>query len=86
MVLFTGDWAPGSLKVNVEGNSSFIFANIEGPLSDIELVDDVDYPKVGPKLKSETISPGLIGLANLANNHIMDYGKNGLNQTIKKLK
>jgi hypothetical protein len=85
MALFTGDWALGNLELKINDLTSFVFANLEGPISEFDLIDELSYQKVGPKLKSSNIPPRLIGLANLANNHIMDYGENGLRQTMMKL-
>ncbi|MCP2044258.1 CapA family protein [Pontibacter sp. HSC-36F09] len=67
------------------------FSDVDYKLTNLEapLVDD-GYPllKTGPSLKNPTSSLNLIksmgfNLLCLANNHIMDYGCEGLNNTIK---
>ena len=61
--------------------------NIEGPISNKKLVP---HPKAGPHLlQNECVKDLLAGLSFslfcLANNHIMDYGKIGLEETIVHL-
>lgn len=85
MALFTGDWAPGNLDIEIEHSLDFVFSNLEGPFAVQLLLEDWNYPKVGPKLQSKKLPLEVIGLANLANNHIMDFGKSGLEQTIDLL-
>lgn len=85
MALFTGDWAPGGHDIDFDFSSDFFFCNLEGPISSEQLDPDEKYAKVGPKLQSRKLPINFVGLANLANNHIMDFGEKGLNQTVARL-
>ncbi len=66
--------------------SDHAIVNLENPVCD----KGVPIVKTGPNLRSE---PGMglflkklgIDAVNLSNNHIMDFGRDGLNQTIKEL-
>ncbi len=64
--------------------SNYVIANLECPLtSNIQKIK-----KVGPNLKAnpgciDGIKKGNINVLTLANNHIMDYGAEGLMETIK---
>lgn len=77
----------GADLLKVLKSSNFTIANIETPLTNV-----VNNPieKCGPNLsaKMECIN-GIkalgIDLATLANNHILDYGENGVNDTIRIL-
>ena len=71
-------------------NASVVIGNLEGPLtsicnSDMEL--DKEYVFRSP---AEKVAPALknagFNLLNLANNHILDYGIRGMNDTSKALK
>lgn len=72
---------------NLCNESDFVIANIEGPLTDSEQFIE----KHGPCLKSslESIN-GIkelgVSIASLGNNHIMDYGEKGLNDTLNIFK
>ena len=64
--------------------SNFRIVNLEGPCTDSEK----KIPKSGPHIKASTKSfKGIkeldINLVGLANNHIMDYGEEGLYSTIE---
>lgn len=67
--------------------ADFFILNLETPLVD----KDTPIAKCGPNLRAPTSTvPGLQamkpGLISLANNHIMDHGKQGLLSTLKVLK
>ena len=85
MVLFTGDWACGNLDVQIAGASGSFFANLEGPISSDNLIEDPNYSKVGPLLQSATLPKQKFEFVSIANNHIMDYGAIGLSETIAQL-
>jgi len=84
--LFTGDNSKivyGDV-LNEFNQSNYVVANLECPLtSNIQKIK-----KVGPNLKAnpsciDGIKNGNINVLTLANNHIMDYGAEGLMETIK---
>jgi hypothetical protein len=96
----TGDFCPGEI-INLSkpstdikpGNLTDIFkkgdlniTNLESPLTD----SSDKIRKSGPHIKSSPRNTSLlkeldIGLVTIANNHIMDFGETGLNDTIKTL-
>ncbi len=68
-------------------NKDLFIANLEGPLTK----SDNKAKKSGPNLKADPISFKMIrecgiDILNLANNHIMDYGRTGLNDSINLIK
>lgn len=82
-----GDWCPGSLNVQTDFMCETGLINIEGPI----LKDDFKFeqhkkPKMGPHLYSQT-TPKFCEqpIYSLANNHIMDYGIEGLLTTVESL-
>lgn len=98
---FIGDFAPinrieklslnrnfevfSSFRQSVE-KSSYVIANLECPLT----TSNKKIRKVGPNLKASLESVELlkylkINLVTLANNHILDYGEFGLNDTLSLL-
>ena len=62
-------------------------ANVESPLSkdESEPITDKDVYIIGKPSAIESIENSGIDLASLANNHIMDYGKPALEDTLKAL-
>jgi len=71
-------------------NASVVIGNLEGPLTSIcnsEMELDKEYVFRSP---AEKVAPALkdagFNLLNLANNHILDYGPQGMNDTSKALK
>ena len=62
-------------------------ANVESPLSkdESEPITDKDVYIIGKPSVIESIQNSGIDLASLANNHIMDYGKPALEDTLKAL-
>lgn len=77
----------GSKIISLFNGSDYRIVNLEGPLTDA--AEEID--KDGPCLKGSTKSfNGLrslnIDVFSIANNHIMDYGEEGLNSTVQILK
>lgn len=73
--------------VDIFGRSSLNIVNLEGPLTDF----DAGIEKIGPCIKGtsksiKAIKALGIHCASMANNHIMDYGQDGLINTIDLLK
>lgn len=68
--------------------SDIVIGNLEGPLTDAEVSHD-DKPYVF-KTPPDKVAPALkragFNLLNLANNHIMDFGVTGLQDTLDALK
>lgn len=97
-LLITGDFCPifptsaSSLKIGERLLSMFAQAayrsvNLECPLTSC----DQPIRKSGPAIKASTDAVELlrsmhVDLCNLANNHIMDYGASGVNETVDLLK
>jgi len=82
-VILTGDWAPEAYSVNVNIRGDLVLGNLEGPI----LPHNHTYiaePKAGPSLfSSELPSNSAEYVFSLANNHIMDFGEVGLENTIR---
>lgn len=71
---------------NLFDNCDYNFACLEGPICNTP--PPFPFPKVGPNLYQHEDIKHLIGCfshVTLANNHIMDYGWEGVNQTIEYL-
>ena len=71
---------------NIIQNSDLAIVNLEAPLTSC----DIAINKTGLALKADKFFADFLkdsgfGLATLANNHIMDYGKQGLEDTIESL-
>lgn len=71
-------------------NADAVIGNLEGPLTSIcndEMVLDKQYVFRSP---AEQVAPALrlagFNLFSLANNHVMDYGSSGMNETISALR
>jgi poly-gamma-glutamate capsule biosynthesis protein CapA/YwtB (metallophosphatase superfamily) len=81
-----GDWCPGQLDVEVQFKSDFALINIEGPILDSDFNLELNKIfKVGPYLCSTTVPRfSATSVLSLANNHIMDYGSNGVEKTLEK--
>jgi hypothetical protein len=84
-LFLVGDWAPGLKRVEVALGPNVVLTNLEGPVLPSEHTV-VPAPKVGPSLFSPELprGPGQFILS-LANNHVMDYGAQGLNATMAAL-
>ena len=95
-VLFVGDICVSSKTENdcttqavrsLFSNSDYSVCNWEAPIIEN---DFQKFTKAGPHIHQHSSYPALIGAlpfthASLANNHIMDYGKSGLEYTIEVL-
>ena len=80
-----GDWCPGNLNVDVQFSCDTAFVNIEGPILS-ESADPKRITKLGPHLSStKTPKFSKFSIYSLANNHIMDYGIDGMLNTIHLL-
>ena len=81
------EWLYGKKIINLFKEADFSICNLEGALTN----EEKSIKKVGPRIKAvpETIK-GIkelgIKCVTLANNHIIDYGKKGYEETIKTLK
>jgi hypothetical protein len=84
--LFVGDWAVGEKDAILELQpASALFFNLEGPIVPPGPLKDLPI-KVGPRVFNSSL-PAFDGLrfANLSNNHMMDFGEDGLRQTLDDL-
>ncbi len=81
-MILLGDWAPESYSVLVKRTGNLILANLEGPiLSQDHSLEAV--PKAGPHLYFSQLPENSDKyIFSLANNHIMDYGRPGLETTL----
>ncbi|MEP5566536.1 MAG: CapA family protein [Halioglobus sp.] len=81
-----GDWAPGPLPVDTFPWSGLLLYNLEGPVLDSNKQECLKAPKAGPSLANASL-PQLQGptVAVLANNHMMDFGRPGLEYSITSL-
>ncbi len=86
-ILLFGDAVLGkNIKWQIDPEASFLLFNLEAPVIN---KGDVAAKKAGPHLSSlELALPGTgripAPVANLANNHIMDYGLKGLKRTLSQ--
>jgi len=83
-----GDWAPGSrdVEINIPFSGIPFLLNIEGPLLESFSKND-QIEKAGPNLANKRIPDTKDQLVCiLANNHIMDYGIVGLNETLLRIR
>lgn len=80
-----GDWAPNKLQVKSLDWNELLILNLEGPV----LYDPSIHrqsPKAGPCLSHSSLPTGLNHVIySLANNHMMDYGEKGLNETLARI-
>lgn len=84
-MIIVGDYAPGSYSVDVNIGGNRILANLEGPILPRKN-PLVAVPKAGPSLSSiELPSNSTDYIFSLANNHIMDFGRAGMEATIRTL-
>lgn len=99
-ITFTGDFSltgffnkPGvtcgdvfdSNTVSFLQDSDFSVINLEGPTTDRPIVKRNGIPLVNPLNSTMILTSMGNAIANLANNHIMDCGSNGLTDTIERL-
>lgn len=83
-----GDWAPGRRDVEVimPFSGGPFLLNIEGPLLE-SFSENNQIKKAGPYLANKCIPDTIDQLVCiLANNHIMDYGELGLNETLLRIR
>lgn len=84
-MILVGDYAPGPCPVNANINGNLILANLEGPLLP-QNHSLTPSPKAGPNLYFRELSRRFAGYTfTLANNHMMDFGRAGLDATIHTL-
>jgi hypothetical protein len=84
-MIFVGDWCPLNKHGQIRVREDMILANLEAPIlpSNQGLTPTA---KAGPNLFSHNLPDRQQPIIfSLANNHIMDYGKDGLNLTISTL-
>lgn len=84
-IRFLGDWAPGHKKVFMHDIDSLFLINIEGPIIKRNENIPKKIKKAGPYLYSKSLPINNNFVAILSNNHLMDYGENGLNLTLEEL-
>lgn len=87
-MLFVGDWAPGQSEVIWQTTDENLFINLEGPVLDETIVAKCDFSelqskKAGPLLWNSSLPFSTDKIVfNLANNHFMDFGNIGVNNTL----
>jgi gamma-polyglutamate biosynthesis protein CapA len=74
------DWQPFVALQPVLQSSDITAANLESPLSDAPVVT-IGYALCAPPVQVEALTKARIGLITLANNHVLDCGVIGLDQT-----
>jgi hypothetical protein len=80
-----GDWCPGNLNVDVQFSCETALVNIEGPILR-EYSKPKKIMKLGPHLASAQIPNfSKFSIYSLANNHIMDFGIDGMLNTVQLL-
>ncbi len=84
-MIFAGDYAARHWAARLELPKGVVLANLEGPILALEH-GLAKAPKAGPALSSERLPEGAEVMAwALANNHMMDYGGEGLRRTLAAL-
>lgn len=84
-MIFAGDYAARHWEARLELPNGVVLANLEGPILALEH-GLAKAPKSGPALSSERLPEGTEVMAwALANNHMMDYGVEGLRRTLAAL-
>lgn len=85
-MILAGDYVPKNKTVCVDAFSNeVILANLEAPVLRHQLIRESD--KAGPHLRSVSLGTKFSRFVfNLANNHIMDFGDEGLSLTCRELK
>ncbi len=72
--------------IEVFKNSSYVVANLEGPVTDTE-PDSSDHIKIkSPSKTIQYLAKRKLNVFNLANNHILDCKTDGLNDTLDTMK
>ncbi len=67
-------------------NDDFTFLNLEGPLTSSDSIEPKEFNFKGDPLYVRILKEGSIEGVTLANNHILDYGTEGLEETVNVLK
>jgi poly-gamma-glutamate synthesis protein (capsule biosynthesis protein) len=82
-----GDWCPGDKDVEVKHKSKIALVNIEGPIIQKEFdFKENAIKKLGPSLYSKrTPSFSERFIFSISNNHIMDFGLLGVQNTLESL-
>jgi poly-gamma-glutamate synthesis protein (capsule biosynthesis protein) len=70
---------------SVLDSSDFIFANLEGPISNYDTLFEKTYRFIAPPEVLLSLTSAPINGVNLANNHILDFGIGGIKETIENL-
>jgi poly-gamma-glutamate capsule biosynthesis protein CapA/YwtB (metallophosphatase superfamily) len=95
--LFLGSWAVEAVDTNgmdypfrgtmpVITTADLVMANLEGPLTDhSKIFVEKQYAFRAPPRMSQTLEAAGIQAVNLANNHILDFGFPGLEETLQTL-
>ena len=86
-MILVGDWVPASNNVNINFllSQSVVLLNLEGPILPFQHTLKIS-PKTGPHLFSKILpTENSKFVFSLANNHIMDFGLPGLNETMNSL-
>ena len=99
-IIFTGDFsASGVFNNKIKNNdsifdtqitklflnSNYVHINLENPISEHNFREKNGIKLSAPVETSSFLKKNNINIANLANNHIMDCGERGLNDTIAHL-
>ena len=85
-MILVGDYVGFSSKVMLDSsfNGKHVLANLEGPWCDIE--DKTCPAKAGPRVWNSFLIDGPNWIFTLANNHMMDFGEKGLQETQTRLR
>lgn len=83
-MILAGDYIPKEYPVQIELPEELLICNLEAPVVGSNRFQPI--LKSGPNLKNRAIRDNFSRkIVALANNHMMDYGPDGLNSTIKAL-
>lgn len=92
---FVGDLRPGSPEYRpirkdprlreILHACDFVVANLEGPLTDVPCCKDFGFPVHSAPAGVRELADLNVQVADLANNHIMDCGEPGLEETLRIL-
>ncbi len=79
------DWFFANVK-HIFSQDDFTYVNLEGPLTNIPQQVVKQFPIKGDVRNVNSLVSGNIEVCNLANNHTLDCGQGGLNETEQVLK
>lgn len=71
--------------IDIFKNDTATFINLEGTFTDYPYADDKMFAFKGPKEYINILTQGSVEFANVANNHIYDYGQQGYKDTLSLL-